>query len=568
MLRLSTRRSIAATRRLHDATHPSDVTTLPRGMHRFQLSTSPTPQGVSGMPITSFTSPHTTRVSGATSSSSTLQSLPPWPADIIEFNALSLDGGQAAREAWQLHTRLGHNADTQPVADERKSSAAMGRASVPKTMLLTIEALRQLAAAEEEPSAQAALAVGGWVCTGCWTVQGGDGDAGQPATTSLPRTVCPTCHTLRHDVSTWSQLSSLLLQRHLWRCMQCGEVNTGNRSNVDGVKTTEEAMSCRCCGHQRAAGHDAREEHYVERRQTVADETAQAALGHIVVTRNRTIRWRCESCSEINSLQLRRCRNCQQERFALTVHCPTCEAPRTLRNDLVYGPPPSSSPAIAAQLNFAPSNCYAAASTQMSCLQCSGPLHGGSVRTETWTVASWWCACGSVSPGSTYCCSRCRLPRTVSNPQLLRELLRTAITETPQWDFARCTSWFCDSCEGVNSAAYEIIVEDSVPAGAASVQPRRRRRWVDRNGGKCQHCGTPWHHQLLQHGELWRCACHAVNTRESTACASCRLPALNTLSCVVLSAWSRGDWMCSACGTHCYRDRMRCRCGADRPTSQ
>lgn len=63
----------------------------------------------------------------------------------------------------------------------------------------------------------------------------------------------------------------------------------------------------------------------------------------------------------------------------------------------------------------------------------------------------------------------------------------------------------------------------------------------------------------------WRCACHHVNRRWNTLCASCDLPAQqNGITADVLSFWAKGDWICEACHRHNYKLRVVCSCGAKR----
>ncbi|KPI89035.1 hypothetical protein ABL78_1848 [Leptomonas seymouri] len=540
---------------------------------------------------------------------------PPWPIDTIEFNALSVDGGQGARIAWEQTHHEGSSkgppyniSSSSFVGDNKEEFSAAG--SLPKTVPLTPETLRRLAAEEERPTAQAALAVGGWVCTGCWAVQGVGSTAKDVVSTEsgvpdakhsnvsavntawrglFPRTVCSACQTLRHDVHTWPLLAALrVADSSRWICRHCGEVNSGG-GNVtqDGRAGGAQhgAPACRCCGN--AMGGDASEGTLVRR--TVADEVEEEAPGHVVVIRNRTTRWRCCNCAEVNSLQLRECRNCARGRFALEVSCPQCQASRSLSNALIYGDEERESAQGAALSSgsalcvkspvFSPLNCYRSESTQLMCLQCDSPLHGGAVRSFTHGSAPWWCACGVMNPTQAYSCYRCRMPRTVSNPLLLKALLRNVMTSDPSipsYDFSTCTSWFCGGCDSVNHAAYQVIEERYAathaappPSGEGSSPPSTSRRkvrvWADEGELECGHCGAPWHHQLLQDGELWRCACHALNKRGDALCMSCGLPALDGVQAIVLSAWSKGDWWCCACSTHNYRDRLRCRCGAHRP---
>ncbi|KPA78237.1 hypothetical protein ABB37_06392 [Leptomonas pyrrhocoris] len=640
MLRLTPRRDWHVSRVLNEKSVFRRVMTLPRGMQRFEPS-SPATTKTSHEPGKDRATPRSlTPVSSPSSQSATdtpttgvgrtpyHPHLPPWPVDAIEFNALSVDGGQGARRTW-LRNNPQNGAGQHPLNMVNGANGShLGddggegwpdAGFVPKTVPLTPEVRTRVATEEESPAAQAALAVGGWVCTGCWAVQGVDSaaKAGERLTEAneavseggtsdamcaagkalFPRTICPACRTLRHDAEAWPVLAALRTEdADRCVCRQCGEVNrnSSNRSaaSTHGHAKTEhtETPVCRCCG--TACTSDASRRCSI--RQTVEDEVAAGPLGHIVVTRNRTSRWRCCGCNEVNSLKQTECRNCARERFALTVCCPSCETPRVLTNALVYGYRAGTStttqgatlsadaqPYVAPPV-FSLLNCYHMGSTQVMCQQCGSSLHGGVIRSFTHGSTPWWCACGVMNPTQAYSCCRCRLPRTVSKPSLLTALLRGVVTadaSLPHYDFATCTSWLCDSCDGVNHASYQVITERdeeactasscSAEQGSSSPCPTKRksRAWVDAGEVECGHCGAPWHYQRLQNGEWWRCACHALNKRDNTLCTSCGLPALGRVQAIVLSSWSRGDWWCFACSTHNYRERMRCRCGACRPPS-
>ncbi|KAL7705527.1 hypothetical protein N2W54_005557 [Lotmaria passim] len=676
MLRLIARRGLHSSRPLRADRSFHEVTSLPRGMHRFEpSSTSPvastfasqhdttvrsscanlsdqdvtqaTTRGTAPPPLLRFTAPSSTHTQAAGGVPSSSHPLPPWPVDEIEFNAAVEDGGQSARIAWEgsknsacwsvlLPPQHRSSSSSNRHNNEANGDAKSGAPTVAdrwiKTVPLTPDVMKRLAVEEERAAAQAALAVGGWICLGCWTPQGIDaatrshscfseGNTDVTVEEVFPRTVCSVCHSLRHDAQTWPLIAAFRAMEdpQRWICAQCGEVNrlpktrSGNDDGVDSKpdngKTSggseKEGLACRCCGGTTRAMLPSQSGHFLPQhspssvpiRPSVHDEVATEPLGHIVVTRNRTTRWRCSDCGEINSLQLTQCRNCARERFNLSVRCPYCETPRQLSNALVRSAgqtagtadesaaasPPEAS--VSARLPvYSSLNCYQPGSTQLSCLQCGGPLHGGAVCSFTYGTAPWWCACGVVNPTHAYSCYRCRLPRTVGDPALLKALLQEAVARVREgdapdawWDFATCTSWFCDSCDGINRAAYQVVAErdeaafdttsqSSVSPHAAASSKRKQRVWVDAGDLKCKHCEAPWHHQLLHGGEWWRCACHAVNKRKAMTCTSCGLPALDGVQAFVLSAWSKGDWWCFACGTHCYRDRMRCRCGADRPT--
>ncbi|KAG5479420.1 hypothetical protein LSCM1_04681 [Leishmania martiniquensis] len=572
------------------------------------------------------------------------EQLPPWPVDAFEFNAVAAHGGHDVRREWATMSSLFDSATPGVTGDGSTSStlttavAVLDAASplptstsgpTPKRPVVTLRTIRQLKTVEETAEAQIALRGGGWVCTECWSIVHADGrDSTRSGAScsaplsSLPRTICSACHTLRHDAQTWPYIASLRLRSDLWQCRWCGEANA------------DAAVRCRCCTEERAArtddGDDKQKKALV--RLSIADEVDSCPIGHVVVTRNRTTRWRCGACREINSLQMSVCRNCARERFALTVSCPTCDAPRVLSNTLVFGgasearasreavhhpaletissssasaagaardvhvaPPNASSAAPFAfpARVFGPENCYTPNSTQLNCLQCRSPLHGGRVTAVSATV-SWWCACGVVNAVAAYTCLRCRLPRAVECPEKLRALLRSAVAEgasasppltehrggvashraptSPAWDFRSCTNWMCYCCCGVNTASHQVVtaVNASLSSGTTSAESTKRsRRLSVRHGdGACRHCGAPWHHQLVQGGNSWRCACHALNSRTDALCTSCGLPALNGVAPDILSSWSKGDWRCPSCGSLCYRSRQQCSCGATRASAR
>ncbi|KAG5479805.1 hypothetical protein LSCM4_05813 [Leishmania orientalis] len=626
------------------------VTRLPRGMVPFQSSGAAEGPGQQhgaagsrsdGGAHLSRALISTTASEGALSSSAQpKEQLPPWPVDAFEFNAVAAHGGHDVRKLWGTISPPSDSATPGVSGDRSTASTLTGAAAVPgassslrastsgpipKLPVVTVQTIRQLKTVEETAEAQRALRGGGWVCTECWSIVhadcGDNTDNGASSSVRLslfPRSICPACHTLRHDARTWSYIASLRLRSDLWQCGCCGEANAGA------------AASCRCCRvarTEKTGGADGAQ-HKALVRVTVADEVYSCPVGHVVVTRNRTTRWRCGSCREINSLQMAVCRNCARERFAVTVSCPTCDAPRALSNAVVFGGEaetratrradrhtalgtvaPSSAdagdavggaqtaapnarladpPSFPARV-FGPENCYTPASTQLSCLQCCSPLHGGRV-TSVSAAGSWWCACGVVNAVAAYSCLRCRLPRALECPEKLSALLRSAVSESasaspplsehgagaashraatsPTWDFRSCTNWMCDSCCGVNTASHQVVAEGNSspsPSATCSENTKHSRRLCMRHGDAvCRHCGAPWHHQLLQEGNSWRCACHALNSRTDALCTSCGLPALDGIRLDVLSSWSKGDWRCPKCGSLCYRSRQRCSCGTPR----
>ncbi|CAG9573423.1 conserved hypothetical protein [Leishmania major strain Friedlin] len=623
------------------------VVRLPRGMSPFQLSRATVRLGQQrdavesrpdgGSHIDHSLSPSTTVEGAPSSSAQPSEQLAPWPVDAFEFNAVAAHGGHDVRLAWDAIFSSSDSATADASGNESATSTLTGAGAVrdatsslldtasrtiPKLSLVTLDTIRQLKIAEETAEAQAALRGGGWVCTGCWAIVRADcsdntssGASDSTGLSSFPRTICPACRTLRHDARMWSCTVSLRRRPDLWQCRCCGEANT------------RAAANCRCCGVARSASidtaNDDQEEAFV--RMTIAVEVDSYPIGHVVVTRNRTTRWRCGACREVNSLQMAVCRHCARERFAVTVSCPTCDAPRVLSNAVVLGGggadahltrgsdshavldtvSPSSAgtadasggghtatPHPSARV-FGPENCYSPNSTQLTCLQCRSPLHGGRVTTVSATP-SWWCACGVVNTMTAYSCVRCRLPRALECPEKLRALLRSAVADSvsaspplpaqdpgaapdcseasPKWDFRSCTNWMCDSCCGVNTASYQVVAESSLSSFSDAACPdhtkRGRRLWMRHGDAECRHCGAPWHHQVLLESNSWRCACHALNSRADAFCTSCGLPALDGVRPDMLSSWSKGDWRCPSCGSLCYRSRQRCSCGTPRPPAR
>ncbi|CBZ26845.1 conserved hypothetical protein [Leishmania mexicana MHOM/GT/2001/U1103] len=631
------------------------VTRLPRGMSPFQLSRAAAPasqprgavesRSDGGSHIDHSVSPSTTVEGALSSSAQPSEQLPPWPVDAFEFNAVAAHGGHDIRLAWDAIFSSSDSATADANGNGSAASTLTGAGTVPdvkaplldtasrttpKLPLVTLDTIRKLKTVEETAEAQAALRGGGWVCAGCWSIVRADcsdntssGASDSTGLSSFPRTICPACRTLRHDARMWPYIVSLRLRSDLWHCGCCKETNTRASAN------------CRCCGAARSASMDTVDDNQEEAfvRMTIAVEVDSYPIGHVVVTRNRTTRWRCGGCREINSLQMAVCRHCARERFAVTVSCPTCDAPRVLSNALVFGgggddahvtrgrdsykaldtvspasagtagtsggghtATPNSalaaSPKSSARV-FGPENCYTPNSTQLTCLQCRSPLHGGRVTTVSATT-SWWCACGIVNTMAAYSCLRCRLPRALECPEKLRALLRSAIADSvsaspplsaqdagaapdcseasPKWDFRSCTNWMCDSCCSVNTASYQVVAESNLSSSSDATCPnntkRGRRLWMRHGDAACRHCGAPWHHHVLQQGNSWRCACHALNSRADAFCTSCGLPGLDGVRPDMLSSWSKGDWRCPSCGSLCYRGRQRCSCGTSRPPAR
>lgn len=342
----------------------------------------------------------------------------------------------------------------------------------------------------------------------------------------------------------------------LWICSHCGEINRQHRS------TAAAADLCRCCSSSRTD----REEQLQIHRLTLAEEIQQSPIGQVTSMRNRTSRWRCSNCKEINSLQARQCRHCQAGRFSITLLCGSCNRHTTLSNEAVYGP--------AASPSFGLSNCFPPNAPAMRCSSCAASLHGSYTAATVGSGPSWWCACGLLNPSTTYSCTRCRLPRLLPHAATLERLLSSPVSPSPPastfaWDFRNCTSWLCDVCDGVNAASRQTVVWAApLPSGTGASDPkqaRRRRARMLHGDSKCRHCGTAWHHLRSADGLFWRCACHALNDISCADCTACGLPAMDELSVDLLSTWARGDWRCLSCRRHVYRDRVRCVCGTNRP---
>eukprot|EP00796_Vickermania_ingenoplastis_P010025 gene10025-7002_t len=369
-------------------------------------------------------------------------------------------------------------------------------------------------------------------------------------------------------------------------------------------------------------------------------DVASRPLNALVNMRNKSMRWRCGCCREINSLQCRHCRNCRAERFGVRVRCPSCAAWRELSNAVVYGDPISEKKVKPAALegsdnktmnetqnledaiaSFGPHNCFSPLAATLRCLRCSDVLHGGSMywivtkeralpagpADSPLTVAApshgWWCGCGMSNPLSCYSCVRCRLPRWIPAAQRESVVCR-------HWDRDGSSNWWCESCATINPASARVVVlsaESSTPPGT----PRAKTTRMRHGRTHCSCCGAPWHCELLQddvvsvtvteqtgnddvrgirtmEGEpleakgaeaesftakekeaarstwswgpmasprcWWRCACHTVNRGGTRACSCCGLPARSDLSCATISSWFRGDWLCSKCGRHNYRE--------------
>lgn len=460
----------------------------------------------------------------ATAPSPSPTPLPLWPVDAFEFNTRLPDGGHAAR---LLN-------ETVPPADAEEARRHLNEAAPPP---LTEAEEAVWRAAEATPAGQEAIAVGGWVCAGC--------------TRPVPyrsRSICGGCYRLRHDAaeSVWAWRTD----RTNWICAGCLEFNF------------ERDGECRCCAATRPFGQEVRAVYH----ERVTDEVQRAHVGAVVNVRNRTARWRCPQCREVNSLQGNLCRNCQNERFALLLLCPGCNAPQQLSNRAVYGDAASDQHHY--KYAFATANVCARLSPQQVCDHCQGMLHGAVV--QSLGQGAWWCACGFVNHHTSQSCTRCRLPRNFPSLAVGRRLLLSAPSAPDRWDTVGSTNWLCDNCDGVNKASRHIVVRHLEGSSRPSIEhqklpssrakPHNSTRLIHGDSA-CRHCHEPWHCQDLQGGELWRCACHRVNPKEAKFCTVCELPALKGLRVDAISMWTKGDWICPKCKAHNYRDRVLCVCG-------
>jgi len=317
-------------------------------------------------------------------------------------------------------------------------------------------------------------------------------------------------------------------------------------------------------------------------------------LHSILNKRNHTTRWRCGDCAEVNSLQALYCRHCQKERYQLLVCCPTCRSVHQMSNEEVCGKansfPASSEGAAAAAAGvssvFGPENCFSPLAASIRCETCEDLLHGGGVIANN-RSGGWWCACGVVSPALACSCLRCRLPRWLPAQQRADVILK-------YWDRKSSSHWWCESCSSINSASVKVVGLRSINASGAagSRSPAEKQAKLRRGRAHCQCCGEPWHfsqgsldvtsapkgeeeerrwldsssHQQQQLPRCWRCACHAVNRGYALHCMSCSLPA-RPLTVDAISSWCKGDWICSQCGRHHYRERVSCLCGGGKETN-
>ncbi|RNF24484.1 uncharacterized protein Tco025E_02454 [Trypanosoma conorhini] len=452
--------------------------------------------------------------------------LPPWPVDGIEFNTSLPSGGHDKRRASEKTTALLVRQETSPADPDTTNTGELPPPQTP-----TEHQWRELHRVEKTEDGARALAAGGWVCGSCFRCM-----------PHRSRSVCDFCHAVRHDaaaaVAGWRE------DHTTWFCSRCREFNF------------ERDLACRCCGLQRDAQFELRVVHH----ERVLDEIQRAPVGSVIVTRNRVIRWRCTGCSESNALQSSVCRHCNKERFDFTVTCPTCKASQKLCNKQMYGSEPADH--IHASRPFGLHNCFPRLAPEQRCTACGGSLHGATASSRS---DAWLCACGHVGNAATLSCARCRFPRRLPQTATLDELLRV-------WDFAGAKNWYCEGCNHVNRASRHIValerhgrsplLDGNTPTKRGSVWKMAR---IVHGSSHCEYCGIQWHHEPLNDGQHWRCACHKVNHNDDAHCQVCRLPAVDDVRSDVLSFWSRGDWYCLRCHRQNYREKVVCACGEQRP---
>ncbi|ESS65873.1 hypothetical protein TCDM_05580 [Trypanosoma cruzi Dm28c] len=455
-----------------------------------------------------------------------LEVLPPWPVDAIEFNTRLPNGGHDKRRAHEEQmARIACPKDL-PLDSEPVHSG-----EIPPPQLPTERQWCEVHRVEKTEEGIRTLASGGWVCGSCFRCM-----------PHRSRSVCDFCQTIRHDavraVAGWREDPTT------WFCSRCREFNF------------ERDLACRSCSLRR----DEQIELRVTYHERVGDEIQRAPVGSVIVTRNRIVRWRCPSCQESNALQSSICRNCNKGRFEFAVFCPNCKASQMLSNKQMYGSEPADY--IHVSRPFGLHNCFPRLAPEQRCKACKIPLHGATASSRS---DAWLCACGQVGNPATLSCPRCRFPRRLPQTAILGELLRV-------WDFAGTTNWFCESCNHVNKASRHIVAlerhDPSSPVDRNASKEKAAAWKVDRilhGFSHCERCGVPWHHQPLNDGQHWLCACHKVNRNEDAHCQVCRLPAVDGIRSDVLSFWSRGDWYCVECNRQNYREKVVCNCGKKRP---
>ncbi|CBH15073.1 uncharacterized protein TEOVI_000130300 [Trypanosoma equiperdum] len=470
--------------------------------------------------------------------------LPPWPVDEIEFNTRAPMGGHDIRRAHEQQAAVLTGIDED--SGNLPSVSSTTHLSCLQPQRLTEEQkseVRRVESTTEEGAG--ALEAGGWVCGSCLHCM-----------PYRSRSVCDSCHTVRHDAAT--AVARWRGNPTTWFCSRCHEFNF------------ERDAVCRCCNLAR----EAQTELHVAQHERVADEIQRSPVGSVIVTRNRVARWRCFVCSESNALQSSICRNCETGRFDLSVSCWNCGGQQKLSNSQLYGSEPADRIHVARP--FGLHNCFPRLAPEQRCNRCRVPLHGATASTRS---DAWLCGCGVVCNASLVSCTRCRIPRRFAHQSTLEELVRV-------WDFASATNWFCESCNHVNKSSRHVVALDrscknnskSCPNGGtnlgtsgsftdASVAKDASVKFarISHGTAKCERCGQKWHHQPVNDGQYWRCACHKVNKREDTRCQVCFLPAADGIRSDVLSFWSRGDWYCFNCQRQNYREKVVCACGEERP---
>nr|CCC93354.1 conserved hypothetical protein [Trypanosoma congolense IL3000] len=481
------------------------------------------------------------RTSGADVAATT-DDLPPWPVDEIEFNTRAPDGGHGIRLAHERQAALLTGIDEDACDGVRVSSTQQLSCLQPQP--LTEEQRSEVArVGSSTPEGVGALRAGGWVCGACLRCM-----------PHRSRSVCDSCHTVRHDAAT--AVARWRDNPMCWFCSRCHEFNF------------ERDVECRCC----SLARDAQMELHIAQHERVVDEIQRAAVGSVIVTRNRVARWRCLKCNESNALQSSSCRNCGRGRFDFDVCCWQCGEHQQLSNSQLYGSEPADHIHVARP--FGLHNCFPRLAPEQRCRRCRVPLHGSAASTRS---DAWLCGCGVVCNSSLVSCSRCRLPRRFVNQSTLEELVRV-------WDFSGSTNWFCESCNHVNKASRHVVAlyrshkshnggrpdgDDEINRGCRSGSPEKdscaKFARILHGTAKCERCGQKWHHQTVNDGQYWRCACHKVNKQEDARCQVCLLPAADGIRSDVLSFWSRGDWYCFRCQRQNYREKVVCACGEERP---
>ncbi|ORC89466.1 uncharacterized protein TM35_000122410 [Trypanosoma theileri] len=489
---------------------------------------------------TTTTTNKTTATPSSATATTTVVELPPWPVDDIEFNTRAPNGGHDIRRAQEKESAFYSTPEECNVSNPGSSTSLLESGLLLQPRPLTADQLSSLRQVELTEEGSAAVSSGGWVCGVCLQCM-----------PHRSRSVCDHCYTVRHDaaaaVSRWRE------NPLTWFCSKCCEFNF------------DRDVVCRCCGVQRSVEVELRVVHH----ERVPAEIQRAAVGSVIVTRNRVSRWRCGGCAESNALQSSQCKSCHRERFDFSVICPSCKSSQQLSNAQMYGSEPTDR--VHTTRIFGLHNCFPRLAPELRCGACRASLHGATASTRS---DAWLCACGQVSNAAVVSCTRCRLPRRVAQNKTLEELLRV-------WDFAHTTNWYCEGCEHVNKASRHVVALERQGGTLTTTTTSTHGNGNENNSKKketalkvarivhgqssCESCGLQWHHQSVNNGQHWRCACHKVNRCSDVRCQVCQLPAVDGIRSDVLSFWSRGDWYCLKCHRQNYREKVVCTCGETRP---